>query len=180
MPGKGSQISPAPKKPVVRKKAEPAKASSSTAASELSKQTAKVKASAVTKPKPKPKPLPILKWSRVSIEGSLPLTEVESRIQIREFVLRFACIMDAKSVSRKILEELEDIGGDRPRGKGRSWDDDDEDDEEEVAGWVSEACVKGVVMGLLGLVLSDEDNSVDKKVRYLFCYFRLSCRISLD
>lgn len=152
MPGKGThQFAPLEKKPKLKKTAEQGKASTS---------SAKVKGKSGRPPKPKTKPLPVLHWSKVPLDGHFPLSEAESRIQIREFVLRFACIMDSKSVSRKTLEELEEISG--SSGRGRGWDSDDED-EDQITGWVSEACVKGVVMGLLGLIQEDE-NGKDKKV----------------
>jgi len=173
LPGKGQQIVPAEKKPRPRK--EPAQASTSTSSSNSRKQTVKAKPTvaveATTKPKPKPGPktLPTLKWSKIPMDGALPLAEAERRIQIREFVLRFACIMDSRSISRKTLEELEELSGESSRGKGRGWDSDGNDEETDVVGWVSEVCVKGVVIGLLVLIHSDENGPRERKVCCLFC-----------
>jgi len=171
LPGKGHQIAPAEKKPRVRKQAQASTSAATT--SDANKQTTKgkrgVAAGTSTRPKPKAKSktLPTLKWSKVPLDGSFPLAEAESRMHIREFVLRFASIMDSKSLSRKILEELEEIVGDDFKGRGRGWDSDDEDDDEEVVGWVSEMCVKGVVTGLLGLIHSDEEGPKERKVCHL-------------
>jgi hypothetical protein len=171
LPGKGQQIAPAEKK--LRPRKEPAQASTSTSSSNSRKQTVKAKPTvaveATTKPKPKPKTLPTLKWSKIPMDGALPLAEAECRIQIREFVLRFACIMDSRSVSRKTLEELEELSGESSRGKGRGWDSDGNDAEAGVVGWVSEVCVKGVVIGLLVLIHSDENGLRERKVCCLFC-----------
>jgi hypothetical protein len=172
LPGKGQQTAPPAKKPRGRKPREPAQASTSTSSANANKQTIKGKPGVATvtttKPKPKPKMLPTLKWSKIPIDGSLSLSETESRIHIREFVLRFACIMDSKSISRKMLEELEEISGDGSKGKGRGWDSDDNDEEEDVVGWVSEPCVKGIVTGLLGLIRNDEDGPNERKVCFFF------------
>lgn len=168
LPGKGQQISPAERKPKGRK---PAEASTSSSSKPRGKAKDPVAADASTKPKPKPKPktLPTLKWSKIPMDGALPLAETVSRIQIREFVLRFACIMDSRSISRKMLEELEEVGG-----KGRGWGGDDDDEEEDVVGWVSEPCVKGVVIGLLAMLHSDEKGPRERKVgRYFFSSFFL-------
>ena len=148
MPGKGThQCAPLEKKSKLKQAEEQGEANTS----------AKVKGKPGRPPKAKTKPLPVLYWSKIPLDGPFSLSEAERRIQIREFVLRFACIMDSKSVSRKTLEELEEISG-----RGRSWDSDKED-ENRVTGWVSEACVKGILMGLLGLIKEDE-NGKDKRV----------------
>ena len=63
-----------------------------------------------------------------------------------------------------MLEELEEISGDNSKSKGRGWDDDDDDEDEEVVGWVSEVCVKGIVIGLLALINRDEKESRERKV----------------
>ena len=162
------------KKPRVRK---PAQASTSTSSANSNNQTTKGKlgvadgGSTKSKPKAKPRTLPTLKWSKIPIDGSLPLSETEARIRIREFVLRFARIMDSKNLSRKMLEELEEIGGDDSKGKGRGWDDDGGDDDDDVVGWISEPCVKGVVIGLLGLLHSDEDGPKEKNVNFFASFF---------
>lgn len=75
--------------------------------------------------------------------------------------------MDTKNISRKLLEELEGIGGESSKGRGKDWDSDVGEEDEDFAGWVSESCVKGVIMGLLGLVHNDESDNRDKKVSLL-------------
>jgi hypothetical protein len=173
---------PAEKKPRVHK---PAQSSTFTSSANSNNQTTKgkpgVAASGPTKlkPKAKPKTLPTLKWSKIPMDGSLSLSETESRIHIREFVLRFARIMDSKSLSRKMLEELEEIGGDDSKGKGRGWDNDDGDDGDDVVGWISEPCVKGVVTGLLGLIHSEEDGPREKKASFFASFLKRMMLISV-
>jgi hypothetical protein len=100
--------------------------------------------------KSKSKPLlPILKWNE--LRTNLSLSEAEARIQIREFALRFAPVMGTV-IAKTHLEELEDIGG-----RGR-----DSGDEDEITPWVSEACVKSIVLGLLGLLANDEEGDLEK------------------
>jgi hypothetical protein len=78
-----------------------------------------------------------LACASLSLEGAL------DRIQVREFVLRFADIMDG--VGKGHVEELEFVAGvNGPR-----------DGEGEECEWVSEACVKALLIGLLGLVKED-------------------------
>lgn len=102
-----------------------------------------------SKPKPAttPRPLPTLKWSKMPI--NLTLSQAEARIQIREFVLRFAPILD---IARGHAEELDNIGG-----NGRGWND--EDDEEGMTSWVSKGCVKSVILGLLALFAGEADSA---------------------
>ncbi|PFH46178.1 hypothetical protein AMATHDRAFT_43745 [Amanita thiersii Skay4041] len=68
----------------------------------------------------------------------------EARIHIREFMLRFGKIM-RPAITKAQLEELDLIGG---GFRGR-------EDYEDMVPWVSEGCVKSMVLGLLGL-LADE------------------------
>jgi hypothetical protein len=85
--------------------------------------------------------VPLPKWKVLRTEISL--AQAIARIQIREFVVRFASLMEG--VARSHMEELAKIAG-----KSRGTTDDD-GDEVEVQ-WVSEACVKAVVLGLLELI----------------------------
>lgn len=100
----------------------------------------------IFKPKP-PKPLPILKWT--PIPTSLTQAQADDRIFIREFVLRFSDLLEP-TIAKTYLEELEFIGG-RTRKQG----------DEEVS-WVSEACIKAMVIGLLGLLSKDYESDVSK------------------
>ena len=72
--------------------------------------------------------------------------QVEERIFIREFALRFGHIMEP-TISKSSLGELEFIGGKK-------------NDDDEMLGWVSEPCVKGLVLGLLGLLAKDHESEV--------------------
>lgn len=148
LPGKGVQtVPPEQKKP---------KAKHKTVSTDIVvNHHPKVKFTSTKKSKSTSKPLPTLKWSRLRV--NLTLGEAEARFQIREFVLRFAPVMDPV-IAKTHLEELEDIGG-----RGRACDED-----EEMVSWVSEACVKSIVVGLLGLLANDEDGDL-KKVHNFFC-----------
>ncbi|KIJ18760.1 hypothetical protein PAXINDRAFT_179413 [Paxillus involutus ATCC 200175] len=100
--------------------------------------------------KPKVKALPKLKpvakpvWTIV--DTALSLIEAEERISIREFALRFSSIME---LSRTHLDELEELRSLRTRNV----DDEDED----LVPWVSEACVKSLILGLLSLLDANGD-----------------------
>jgi len=124
-----------PKEPILKAKAPGPQVASKTNSKEPSKA--------------KPKDLPTLKWTAVPIH--LTQVEAEERIFIREFVLRFGDLLDPV-VAKSHIEELEMIGG-KPRKS---------DDEDEVTGWVSDACVKALVGGLLGLLAKDRESHVAK------------------
>lgn len=106
------------------------------------------------KPQPKVKPLPAVSWTRFRI--NLPVSEVEARIYIREFVIRF--FSSETSISRAHLEELEQIAG-----KGR-------DEDEETVGWVSDACVKSIILRLLDILADQEVNDGIEKVRHFLLW----------
>lgn len=99
--------------------------------------------------KPKPKALPTLKW--VSLPVQLTLDQVDDRIFIREFVLRFSDSMEP-TIAKTHLDELEFIGGSSRR----------QSDEDEAVGWVSDACAKAVIVGLLGLLAKNHDSKISK------------------
>ncbi|KAG5647052.1 hypothetical protein DXG03_001422 [Asterophora parasitica] len=83
-----------------------------------------------------PQPLRTLKWSPVPT--ALDREGAEIRFQIREFVLRFAGIMEP-AIPKAQLAELDDVGcGD--------------EDEDEMVPWVSEACARSMILGLLGML----------------------------
>ncbi|KAG6920244.1 hypothetical protein DXG01_005013 [Tephrocybe rancida] len=89
-----------------------------------------------------PQVLPVLKWTEVPT--ILDIRDAESRFQIREFVLRFASVMEP-SIPRVLLAELEDLGCGS--------------DDEEMAPWVSEACVRSMILGFLGMLASLEGDT---------------------
>jgi len=91
------------------------------------------------------KAIPVLKW--VEIPVKFDRKEAEARFGIREFMMRFACIMEP-SIAKTHLMELEDISGECP------------EDDEEMAGWVSEACVRSIILGVLGLLAKQNDESL--------------------
>ncbi|KAF7980756.1 hypothetical protein HWV62_36793 [Athelia sp. TMB] len=156
LPGKGQQLPPPEKKP----KAKPTEASSSAIGSAPKPKLGRPKA------KPKIRVLPSIKWSRIPLDGALPLEEAKARIGIREFMLRFACIMNAKSgLPKKALEELDEIAGETMKGD-RELNSEGEDDEKKLAGWISDVCVRGMVVGMLGLIQDDEaDADIQKLIK---------------
>ena len=139
LPGKGRQIPDPPPKPKVPK---PPRAPDT--------------APTAIFPKPKRsinrqvKPLPKVTWTPLPVPPSFTLDRALPRIAIREFVVRFGKLLD---MSRAHLEELEEIGGRRPH----EVDDPDSDSEQDVEvemGWISEICLRAILLGLLDL-LSD-------------------------
>ncbi|KAH9062457.1 hypothetical protein EDB87DRAFT_1607472 [Lactarius vividus] len=136
LPGKGRQIPDPPKKPKTPK---------------LPRAPG-----AAMVPKPKrpinrqAKPLPKVTWTPLPVPPSFTLDRALPRIAIREFVLRFSKLLD---MSRAHLEELEEIGGRRPH----EVDDADSDSEQDIdveMGWISEICLRAILLGLLN-ILSD-------------------------
>lgn len=95
----------------------------------------KAKVKAVPKPKLLAKPI----WTRVGT--TLSRTEAEERINIREFALRFSSVLE---LSRTHLDELDEIRSSRTRNL--------EDEDDDLVPWVSEACLKSFLLGLLNMV----------------------------
>jgi len=108
------------------------------------------KVRAPRKKQPKVKPMPTVSWTRLRV--NIPVSEVEARMHIREFVLRF--FSSETSISRAHLEELGEIAG---KGRGR-------DDDEDMVGWVSDGCVKSVILRLLDILAEQEVNAGIQKV----------------
>jgi hypothetical protein len=97
--------------------------------------------------KPKPKPVPVVRWDRVPVPPSFTLEHALQRIHIHDFVLRFSSHFN---LSRAQLEELADVGGRRASADNDV--DDDAEDPSVAAGWITEACVRSLLLGLLSLV----------------------------
>ncbi|KAG1732231.1 uncharacterized protein EDB91DRAFT_678387 [Suillus paluster] len=89
-------------------------------------------------PPPAPKPLPKALWTPVRTH--LSLHGAEARIYIREFALRFL------PLSRAHHDELEFLSRSH-----RGFDDDDDDDGD-LEPWVSEGCLKALLIALLGMI----------------------------
>lgn len=100
-------------------------------------------------PKAKAKPLPAPTWKKIRL--NLSPDEAAARVQIREFILRFAPVMTTV-ISKAHLEELALIGGSRRSDL----------DEDEMTSWVSEACTKSVILALLGLLADDAEGDTAK------------------
>lgn len=71
-------------------------------------------------------------------------------MQIREFVVRFASVLQ---IAHSHLEELEELSGDN-LGDIAAWDD-DEHAGDEIISWVSELCAKSIVQGLLDAIAGE-------------------------
>lgn len=87
-------------------------------------------------------------WS--TIPTQLSLKDAEDRIFIREFVQRFSNLQ-GMSISKAQLRELEFIGG--------MHDADNSDVDNVYPEWVSEACVRSLVLSLIGVLAAEEDSS---------------------
>ncbi|KAJ7725870.1 hypothetical protein DFH07DRAFT_931382 [Mycena maculata] len=92
-------------------------------------------------------PLPTLKWTK--LRTGLSVEDAEARFHIREFVLRFF----SKALPKAHLEELEHING---NGRTRY-------DEDEFVPWVSEACLKSIILAFLSVLVEEETNETIKK-----------------
>jgi hypothetical protein len=132
---------------------------------------------AIPKPKgqrTKARPDPILaqpQWTKVPVPAEMTIDDLETRIFIREFMIRFSTIMDKDAKSH--LDELEEIVGDGTlEWSGDALDLEDAEEDHETTGknpmvsWVSEGCAKSIFIGLLRL-LADSSNPALKKVLLL-------------
>ncbi|KAK7687001.1 hypothetical protein QCA50_009500 [Cerrena zonata] len=100
-----------------------------------------------TKTVPKPKPLPKPLWTRLELLH--PSHEVEDRIAIREFFLRFAHALGLQGRKNSInVDELEEL-------EGGTLSSLLEGDDHNLAGWVSDSCVSSMIAGLLNAIASD-------------------------
>jgi hypothetical protein len=94
-------------------------------------------------------PLPTLKWTK--LRTNLSVEDAEARMHIREFVVRFF----SKALPKAHLEEMECVSG---NGRNRY-------EEDEIVPWVSEACLKSVILAFLSVLAEEETNAAIKKVR---------------
>jgi len=142
------------------------------------------------KPRYKPKPYP--HWR--ALRTRLPLASVEDRIHIREFALRFSTTTrgtdgnerSVLKIPRVTLDELECVAGKKggtDTGKRARGDAEDEPDEGELAPWVSEGCVKSLVLALLSMLYDEAVEDGDEEeagVRLHFLFHSLpSCPLAL-
>lgn len=110
-------------------------------------QSSKSKTGSKAKPAPKakvkafPKPKLLAKPIWTHVGTILSRTEAEERINIREFALRFSSVLE---LSRSHLDELDEIRSSRTRNL--------EDEDDNLVPWVSEACLKSLLLGLLNMV----------------------------
>lgn len=107
--------------------------------------------------KVKVKPLPTLKWTPLAI--NLTQEEANERICIREFALRFGDFLDPVP-AKSHLEELELIGGRQRR----------QDDDGDATSWVSDMCIRSLIISILGLLAKDSQVEIAKVSRSLFLF----------
>ncbi|KAI0355707.1 hypothetical protein OH77DRAFT_1511521 [Trametes cingulata] len=106
------------------------------------------------KREPAPRIVPQLAWSR--LPTPLSYNDALQRLNIREFLLRFAHLTD---IARSHLEELEELGS--SKFGDADLDDDDESDGPELVGWVSEVALRAILVGLLTLISKDAEENDD-------------------
>ncbi|VDC04147.1 unnamed protein product, partial [Peniophora sp. CBMAI 1063] len=124
---------------------------------------AKPKRAYTRKPKPAPQPL----WSPLPLPSSFTLPHALSRAHIHDFVLRFCEFFP--DVNKGMMDELGEVGG---RG-GKPDEEEGGGEGEEVdvgvrVGWVSEGCLRGVLLGLLALAVDAEGVEDDKDTMRAF------------
>lgn len=148
--GKGQQLVPEKKPRVVKKVM--ASAASTLSTKDLATRPTRPlpkPRGPKTKPAPSPKPVPKPLWTRVPTV--LDRTNAEARIHIREFALRFSSLLN---LAKGHLDELEEISGETVA----------DEEEVELVGWVSEACVKALILGLLSVLADGCDSEGISKI----------------
>ncbi|KAJ8696420.1 hypothetical protein PTI98_006292 [Pleurotus ostreatus] len=146
------------------------KAKSSTVQiSSASASASKVEKSSSVVRKPKPKAPPSLKWKAVPTD--LNYEQALLRFEIREFVLRFG-ILFPFPLSKSHMEELNAV-------EGKYGSTGDEEDYEPLHGWVSEGCIKSIILGLLGFLVDDKPAAVAKAIKLAMKDIR-SCGANLS
>ncbi|KAI0630129.1 hypothetical protein C8Q77DRAFT_243894 [Trametes polyzona] len=103
-------------------------------------------------PVPKVTPPPV--WNRLPTPLSYDCAV--QRLNLREYLLRFAHLTD---IARTHLEELEEIGS-TIFGSTDS-DDEEVDGASRLVGWIPEASLKAIIIGLLSLVSKDPESESD-------------------
>ncbi len=136
------------------------KVKSKTSPSDSLSQGTKSKSQSSKKAKVKPsensstnivKALPVIKWTPLHL--SLNQEEIDERIFIREFFLRFGDFLDP-AVAKCHIEELEIIGG-----RGRKQNEDNV--------WITDMCIKTLVSSTLGVLAKDQETSISKVSAFL-------------
>ncbi|KAJ3512259.1 hypothetical protein NLJ89_g3626 [Agrocybe chaxingu] len=92
-------------------------------------------------------PLPLLSWTPLPVV--LTRDEAEDRIFIREFFFRFGDYIEPP-LAKTHLEELEFVASKR------------HDPEVDSSDWVSDQCLKALLLGLLGVLAKGRDDVVSK------------------
>ncbi|PPQ63665.1 hypothetical protein CVT24_004550 [Panaeolus cyanescens] len=112
----------------------------------------KLKTSSKVPPAKPTKPLPVLRWKRVPVQ--LSQEEADERIFIREFVMRFSPLFEP-TIAKASVEELKHIAGKSNPS------------EEDVSpkDWVSEMCVRAIILGLLGMLAKTAGPETTKVIR---------------
>ncbi|KAI0949235.1 hypothetical protein AcW1_008909 [Taiwanofungus camphoratus] len=152
LPGKGQQVVPE-KKPKMRETKD------TTALTVASTSSRKAAGPIKRPPRVKPKDNAASKPTWTRVPTTLAQDIVEVRMHIREFVLRFSTILD---IGKGHLEELEELTA--ASGYSRTQAD-DEDEDEDLVPWVSEPCVKAIILGLLAIIAEDYSDAISKVIR---------------
>jgi hypothetical protein len=162
LPGKGQLVPP--KKPAVRTN-EKAEGTSDTTLKGLPTIVPRPRARPTKQAKPVHTPKQP-RWTRISVPVDMLQDDLQTRMFIREFMMRFSPIMDKDA--RRHLDELEEIVGDSTL----EWTDDtlgkdaegDNDSSEAMpmVSWVSEGCAKSIFIGLLGLLANSNNPCLTK------------------
>ena len=108
-----------------------------------------------SKPAAPPKPIPKPVWT--VLPTPLPHDEAIRRMNIREFLLRFAHLAD---IARTHLEELEELASANPYTDTLDTDD-EEYDGPRLVGWISEPALRAILIGLMSLLAKDADERDD-------------------
>lgn len=102
--------------------------------------------------------VPRVHWNRIPVPSSFTLEHGLQRVHIHDFALRFASLLD---LPRAHLDELADVGG---RRGTCDHDIDEGEDASVVIGWVTEACVRALLSGLLSLVGDSDEFKAPRKI----------------
>ncbi|RDX39477.1 hypothetical protein OH76DRAFT_1491109, partial [Lentinus brumalis] len=102
------------------------------------------------KPAAPPKPIPKPVWT--ALPTPLTFDDAFGRMNIREFLLRFAHLAE---IARAHLEELEELATDDPYTTAANEENESEDSP--LVGWISEPALRAVLVGLVSIFSKDAD-----------------------
>ncbi|KAI0705095.1 hypothetical protein C8T65DRAFT_577776 [Cerioporus squamosus] len=117
--------------------------------SESAKKLRVVKEKPAAPPKLMPRPV----WT--ALPTPLTFDDALKRMNVREFLLRFAHLAE---IARTHLEELEELATDDPYTAAAN-DDEDESDDSSLVGWISEPALRAILVGLVSIFSKNADES---------------------